>query len=31
VIRDPEGRIAKLYWATYPVTREPSTFGQASI
>jgi CubicO group peptidase (beta-lactamase class C family) len=26
VVRDPEGRIEKLYWATYPVTREPSTF-----
>ena len=26
VVRDSEGGIAKLYWATYPVTREPSTF-----
>jgi CubicO group peptidase (beta-lactamase class C family) len=26
VIRDGDGTIAKLYWATYPVTREPSTF-----
>jgi len=26
VVREPEGRIEKLYWATYPVTREPSTF-----
>jgi CubicO group peptidase (beta-lactamase class C family) len=26
VVRDPEGGIEKLYWATYPVTREPSTF-----
>jgi CubicO group peptidase (beta-lactamase class C family) len=29
VVRHPEGSIAKLYWATYPVTREPSTFGSA--
>ena len=27
VVRDSAGGIAKLYWATYPVTREPSTFG----
>jgi CubicO group peptidase (beta-lactamase class C family) len=27
VIRDSDGRPAKLYWATYPVTREPKTFG----
>ncbi len=26
VVRDAEGGIEKLYWATYPVTREPSTF-----
>jgi CubicO group peptidase (beta-lactamase class C family) len=26
VVRDPQGGIEKLYWATYPVTREPSTF-----
>jgi CubicO group peptidase (beta-lactamase class C family) len=26
VVRDSEGAIEKLYWATYPVTREPSTF-----
>jgi CubicO group peptidase (beta-lactamase class C family) len=26
VVRDSAGGIAKLYWATYPVTREPSTF-----
>jgi hypothetical protein len=26
VVRNAEGRIEKLYWATYPVTREPSTF-----
>ena len=26
VVRDSEGGIEKLYWATYPVTREPSTF-----
>jgi CubicO group peptidase (beta-lactamase class C family) len=26
VVRDGDGGIEKLYWATYPVTREPSTF-----
>ena len=26
VVRDADGGIEKLYWATYPVTREPSTF-----
>jgi CubicO group peptidase (beta-lactamase class C family) len=25
VVRDGDGAVAKLYWATYPVTREPST------
>jgi CubicO group peptidase (beta-lactamase class C family) len=27
VVRDGDGAVAKLYWATYPVTRAPSTFG----
>jgi CubicO group peptidase (beta-lactamase class C family) len=27
VVRDSAGGIVKLYWATYPVTRQPSTFG----
>jgi CubicO group peptidase (beta-lactamase class C family) len=27
VVRDEEGRAVKLYWATYPVTRTPQTFG----
>ena len=27
VVRDAQGSIAKLYFATYPVTREPSAFG----
>lgn len=27
VVRDADGTPAKLYWATYPVTREPRTFG----
>jgi hypothetical protein len=27
VVRDADGAVAKLYWATYPVTRAPSTFG----
>jgi CubicO group peptidase (beta-lactamase class C family) len=26
VVRDAGGGIEKLYWATYPVTREPTTF-----
>jgi hypothetical protein len=26
VVRDPEGAIEKLYFATYPMRREPSTF-----
>jgi CubicO group peptidase (beta-lactamase class C family) len=26
VVRDADGRAVKLYWATYPVTREPQTF-----
>jgi CubicO group peptidase (beta-lactamase class C family) len=27
VVRRDDGSIEKLYWATYPVTREPETFG----
>jgi CubicO group peptidase (beta-lactamase class C family) len=27
VVRAPDGSIAKLYFATYPVTRDPSAFG----
>jgi CubicO group peptidase (beta-lactamase class C family) len=27
VVRDEEGNVRKLYWATYPLTREPLTFG----
>ncbi len=27
VVRGDHGGIEKLYWATYPVTREPTTFG----
>jgi CubicO group peptidase (beta-lactamase class C family) len=26
VVRETDGAVTKLYWATYPVTREPSTF-----
>jgi hypothetical protein len=26
VVRDSGGAVTKLYWATYPVTRAPSTF-----
>lgn len=27
VVRRPDGSVEKLYWATYPFTREPRTFG----
>jgi CubicO group peptidase (beta-lactamase class C family) len=27
VVRDGEGEIVRMYWATYPFTREPETFG----
>jgi CubicO group peptidase (beta-lactamase class C family) len=27
VVRDERGEVAKLYWATYPFTRSPATFG----
>jgi CubicO group peptidase (beta-lactamase class C family) len=27
VVRDERGEVVKLYWATYPFTRAPSTFG----
>jgi CubicO group peptidase (beta-lactamase class C family) len=27
VVRDGSGRVVKLYWATYPLTREPQVFG----
>jgi hypothetical protein len=27
VVRDDSGAPVKLYFATYPCTREPSTFG----
>jgi CubicO group peptidase (beta-lactamase class C family) len=27
VVRDGEGNVEKLYWATYPFTREPRAFG----
>jgi CubicO group peptidase (beta-lactamase class C family) len=27
VVRGADGGVEKLYWATYPVTREPTTFG----
>jgi len=30
VVRDAEGVPVKLYFATYPVTREPTTFGKPS-
>jgi hypothetical protein len=27
VARDDAGGVAKLYWATYPFTRDPEVFG----
>jgi hypothetical protein len=27
IIRDGEGNVTRMYWATYPVTREPIVFG----
>jgi hypothetical protein len=27
VIRDGNGEVVKLYWATYPLTRAPQIFG----
>jgi CubicO group peptidase (beta-lactamase class C family) len=30
IVRDDDGRAVKLYWATYPVTREPQTFAKPS-
>ena len=27
VVRAPDGAVTKLYWATYPLTRHPATFG----
>jgi CubicO group peptidase (beta-lactamase class C family) len=27
VVRDPDGNVSKLYWATYPLTRDPQIFG----
>lgn len=28
LVRDGEGRVVRLYWATYPLTREPTIFGE---
>jgi CubicO group peptidase (beta-lactamase class C family) len=28
VVRDESGQVTKLYWATYPLTRTPQTFGR---
>jgi CubicO group peptidase (beta-lactamase class C family) len=30
VVRDEEGEVVRLYWATYPFTRTPEVFGPAS-
>jgi CubicO group peptidase (beta-lactamase class C family) len=27
LVRDESGRVVKMYWATYPITREPRPFG----
>jgi hypothetical protein len=29
IVRDDDGTPAKLYWASYPFTREPRPFGPA--
>jgi len=28
LVRDPEDRVERMYWATYPVTREPGVWGR---
>jgi CubicO group peptidase (beta-lactamase class C family) len=28
VVRDPSGTVTRLYWATYPMTRQPLPFGR---
>src|SRR5262249_38731072 len=28
VVREANGEVVKLYWATYPLTRKPQAFGQ---
>jgi CubicO group peptidase (beta-lactamase class C family) len=28
IVRDAEGNVTRMYWATYPVTRTPEIFGQ---
>jgi CubicO group peptidase (beta-lactamase class C family) len=30
VVREPDGSVAKLYWATYPFTRDPRPFGPSA-
>ena len=30
VVRDGEGNVVKMYWATYPLTRKPLIFGASS-
>ena len=30
VVRDDAGLVVKLYWATYPVTRDPQSFASPS-
>jgi hypothetical protein len=30
VVRDENGEVVKLYWATYPFTRAPEVFGPSN-
>jgi len=30
LVRDADGRVTRLYWATYPFTRTPEVFGPSS-
>ncbi|HEX6700035.1 MAG TPA: serine hydrolase domain-containing protein [Gaiellaceae bacterium] len=30
LVREPDGSVAKLYWATYPFTRDPRPFGSSA-
>jgi CubicO group peptidase (beta-lactamase class C family) len=31
LVRDESGAVVKLYWATYPFTRQPETFGHPDV
>jgi hypothetical protein len=30
IVRDESGRVVKMYWATYPLTRDPRPLGRSS-